>query len=139
MPNLEPIEEGDLNLNKKFGVVAENKREDSAAQKIEKEMPQEVSVAEKDAAYNKILSKVQTTQPSTNDDVKNDAQKVSEKDDAESQVQHLVDLALQKGVEHSVKVARHFEDNYILDQFHDKLLSDELHDALLKKGLIKEL
>jgi hypothetical protein len=40
---------------------------------------------------------------------------------------------------HAVKVARHLEDDYVLDTFHDKLLADELHDALLKKGLIEEI
>ena len=59
--------------------------------------------------------------------------------DAETQIQHLVDLAQQKGIMHAVKVARHMEDNYILDTFHDKMLADELHDALIKKGMIKEM
>jgi hypothetical protein len=149
--NLEPIEESDLDLGKKFGAAGAEKSETPTVpsaqnveaptvQKVEKEIPQEVSSAEKDAAYNKILSKVQTTtQPVSNDDVKNDAQKVSEKTDADSQIQHLVDLATQKGVPYSVKVTRHLEDNYTLDQFHDKLMADELHNALLQKGLIKEM
>jgi hypothetical protein len=49
-----------------------------------------------------------------------------------------VDIALEKGVIHAVNVAKHLEDNYVLDMFHDKLLSDELHEALMKKGLIEE-
>jgi hypothetical protein len=139
-PNLEPIEENDLNLEKKFGVAGDQQKENSVVEKVEKEIPQEIVSAEKDATYNKILSKVQTVHPVPNDDdVKKDAQKVSEKTDSESQIQHLVDLAQQKGVVHAVKVARHFEDNYVLDQFHDKLMADELHSALLQKGLIKDM
>lgn len=140
MSNLEPIEASDLNLEGKFKGGSEAKKEAAPIQNVEKEIPQEVSSAEKNSAYNKILSKIKTTQPSLNpSDVKSDAQDVFGKTDAESQIQHLVDLAETKGVEHAVKVARHLEDNYILDKFHDQLLSDELHNALLKKGLIQEL
>ena len=46
---------------------------------------------------------------------------------------------MQKGVVHAVKVARHLEDNYALDEFHDRMLADELHEALIKKGLIEEV
>ena len=44
-----------------------------------------------------------------------------------------------QGVIHAVKVARHLDDNYAMDEFHDRLMAEELHDALVKKGLIKEL
>ena len=40
---------------------------------------------------------------------------------------------------HAVKVARHLEDNYVLDEMHSRLLSQELHDALVKKGFLKDL
>lgn len=141
--NLEPIEEKDLDLEGKikhgeagFSAVKEN----IPFQKIEKETPQEISAGEKDDAYNKILSKVQT-QTDEDDDVAvaNDAKTGAQKMDAESQVQHLIDIAQQKGVVHAVRVAQHMEDNYVLDTFHDKMLAEELHDALVKKGMIKEI
>ncbi len=140
--SLEPIEEKDLDLESKFGKVEPGKPFEikEALPVPEKEPVQEVVSAEKDSAYNKILSKVksqQTFQPS-DDDVKGDAQKTIEKQDAESQIQHLVDIAFNKGVIHAVKVAKHLEDNYVLDMFHDKLLSNELHEALMKKGLIDD-
>lgn len=150
-PYLEPIDESDLDTKQQFTGSAEaskkaaetgvSKEEQSeASAKIEKENPREVAKAEKDSSYNKILSKVKT-QPqaqSSDDDVKTDAKKASEKTDLDSRVVSLVDLAMNKGVVHAVKVAQHLEDNYVLDMFHDKLMADELHDALLKKGLIKE-
>ena len=107
----------------------------------EKEQTSEVSSAEKDDAYAKILSKVQDQGEDENggSDVKTDAKTTSGKMDAESQVQNLVDIAMNKGVIHSVKVAKHLEDNYVLDMFHDKLLADELHNALTEKGLIKNI
>ena len=73
------------------------------------------------------------------EEVASDAEAGAQKSDAESQVQHLVDIAQQKGVMHAVRVARHMEDNYVLDAFHDSMLADELHDALMKKGMIKEI
>ena len=141
--NLEPIEEKDLDLESKlkYGETGFSAtKEDIPSQKIEKETPQEISAGEKDDAYNKILSNVQTQTDENNDAaVANDAKTGAQKMDAESQVQHLIDIAQQKGVVHAVKVARHMEDNYVLDTFHDKMLADELHDSLVKKGMIKEI
>jgi hypothetical protein len=139
MNNLEPITEEDLNLESKFGKIEPGKpfEEKESLPKLEKEPAEEIISAEKEDAYSKILSKVQSQSvPVNGEEVKNDAQKTFEKQDAQSQLQHLVDIASSKGVLHAVNVARHMEDNYILDMFHDKLLSDELHDALMEKGLI---
>jgi len=140
--NLEPIEESDLDLERKLkqGGLENPQLPEQPAAAVEKEQPQEISAAEKDSAYGTILSKVQS-QPADDQaqDVATDAQAVFQKTDSQSQVQHLVDLAMQKGVPHAVNVARHMEDYYVLDTFHDKLLADELHDALVAKGLITEL
>jgi hypothetical protein len=140
---LEPIEEKDLDTAAKFGVKAEAGSVEHPKDSVEagKEKATEVISAEKDQAYQNILSKVQTQAPTVDPsaNVANDAKEASEKMDAESQIKHLVELASQKGVVHAVKVARHLESNYILDSFHDKLLSEELHKALLEKGLIQEL
>ena len=142
--NLEPIEEKDLDMEGKIkhgesGFVQVN--ENVQFHKVEKEIPQEISAGEKDNAYNKILTKVQAQTDNKTDDiaVADDAKVGAQKADAETQIQHLVDVAQQKGVIHAVKVARHMEDNYILDTFHDRLLADELHDALVAKGMIKEI
>lgn len=141
--NLEPIEERDLDLEGKLrrpdmGISAEQEKNPYY---VETETPQEISAAEKDDSYVKILSKVQTEQAEDVDYgmVASDAQDAHTKMDAETQVQHLVDLASQKGVIHAVKVAKHMQDNYVLDTFHDRMLGEELHDALVKKGLIKEI
>jgi hypothetical protein len=140
---IEPIEEKDLDLEAKFKGKAEIPLEGnlSEAVKVEKEPASELTPTEKDSAYNKILAKVQQSSQMTVDPgaVASDAASVYQKSDSEGQIQNLVDLAMAKGVVHSVKVAQHLEDNYVLDMFHDKLLSDELHGALLKKGLIKEI
>ena len=140
--NLEPIEDSDLDMESKMkkGFTKENHQEIAPVSDVEREKPQEVSAGEKDNAYNKILSKVQTQtdDKTSQEEVVRDAQMGAQKMDAETQIQHLIDLAQQKGVVHAVKVARHMEDNFILDTFHDRMLVDELHDALVKKGMIKE-
>lgn len=148
---LEPIDEKDLDLGSKFGNSETEKNMEKgilveSAPKISKESfetekPKEIISAEKDNVYNKILSKVKNSggKDADEEEIKGDAKEVSEKQDAESQIQHLVDVAQTKGVIHAVKVAQHLEDNYILDMFHDKLLSEEFHNALLSKGLIEEI
>jgi hypothetical protein len=141
--NLEPIEESDLDLESKLkrGGVDSSREESAPFAEIEKEIPQEISAAEKDDSYGKILAQVQTQSTDEIDQtiVAADAQEGAAKIDAESQVQHLVDIASQKGVVHAVKVAQHMQDNYVLDTFHDKMLGEELHSALLAKGMIKEI
>jgi len=144
-PNLEPIEESDMNLKDKFlgGAKIEKTQESQPEKKVEdlnfpERIERKEGVMEKDETYNKILSKVAAQDPSVQDDVVKDAQAASQEIDADGKINKLVGLAEAKGVVHAVSVAKHMEDNYILDEFHDRL-ADELHDALVKRGLIKEI
>lgn len=144
--NFEPIEESDLDLEGKLkkSDVESGVQENVAMPfaNVEQELPREISAAEKDNTYGKILSKVQTQSDDQNIDssaIVFDAQVGAAKTDAESQIVHLIEIAGQKGVVHAVKVAQHMQDNYILDTFHDRMLADELHDALVAKGMIKEI
>jgi hypothetical protein len=155
---LEPLEESDLNLKDKFSNVGNLKKEKTPELKSEPEMEtkninidpikpevekkeREEGAMEKEDAYAKILSKTASVAPVLHSDenVKKDAEEANLGTDAESKLKNLVVLAETKGLPHAVKVARHMEDNYTLDEFHDRLLSEELHSALLKKGLIKEV
>ena len=139
---LEPIEEKDLNLEAKFKLPDKNETAmESGGFAVEKEMPKEVAGAEKETAYQDVLTKIKTSDA---DDAANhlavakDAAHLNTVD-PETHVQHLVEIALQKGAVHAVKVARHMDDNYILDLFHDRLLSDQLHETLIQKGIVKEI
>lgn len=141
--NLEPIEEKDLNLGGKFRENGLAKKEISGNEG--EKAPSLVferkdGAAEKDESYSKILSKIKSQAPAADEaSIRGDAQSVSEEDNAEAKINSLVNLALQKGIPHAVKVARHLEDNYTLDEMHDRLLADELHDALVAKGMLKEI
>lgn len=99
------------------------------------EKPAEVK-SENEALYQKILSSVSTA-PTHDDDIKDDAQKVSLQLDADSKVSQLTDLALNKGVVHAIKVAKHLNDFYVLDRMHDDL-ANRLYESLKQKGLIEE-
>lgn len=137
---LEPIDERDLNLENKFKFPGkETGSQEKDVFRVEKETPREIVGAEKDNAYQDVLAKIKTDDGTQVDPiaVANDAAHLNTVD-PQTHVQHLVEIALQKGMVHAVKVARHMDDNYILDMFHDRLLSDQLHEALLKKGVIKE-
>ena len=128
-----------VSLEKRFGV--EDKDVFASEKKVEKaqETSFEKSASESDSSYQNILSKVKSQKTNSDDDtVIQDASVLHQQTDRESQIKHLIDLAMTKGVRHAVTVARKAEDYYVLDQLHDRLLSDELHDALAEKGLIEK-
>ncbi|MDO9230991.1 MAG: hypothetical protein Q7U36_00730 [bacterium] len=142
--NLEPIEEGDLNLKEKF--TGGGKVESVLAKKSEETFPtpekieRKEGMMEKESAYSKILSKLPAqSQKVQTDDVAVDAVSANTGIDAESKIDNLIKIAENKGIPHAVKVARHMEDNYVLDEFHDRMLGEELHNALVAKGMIKEI
>jgi len=58
--------------------------------------------------------------------------------DVERQVKVLVTIAFEKGITHSISVARKLNDAYLLDELHDKLRR-ELYEELIKKGKLKEI
>ncbi|MCK5465958.1 hypothetical protein KAI56_00460 [Candidatus Parcubacteria bacterium] len=84
----------------------------------------------------------QTTTAITTDDektkeIKNDAKEIKNLDTAR-QVKVLVVLAFEKGIGHSIKVARNLNDAYLLDELHDRLVG-ELRSELVEKGKLKEI
>ena len=96
--NLEPIEEGDLNLKEKF--TGGGKVESILAKKSEETIPtperieRKEGVVEKEAAYAKILSKVPATnQNAHKDDVAVDAASANDGIDAESKIENLIKIA----------------------------------------------
>ena len=58
--------------------------------------------------------------------------------DTARQVEVLSALAFEKGINHSVSIARNLNDAYLLDELHDRLVG-ELHEELVKKGKLKEI
>lgn len=105
---------------------------------------QEEKVGEKIETARKTI---QTQKPAAATSVATDAQTVSGIAEYEKKVEKLIELALQKGPEHAIRVAKHLDkgksvseaDNYTLDEVHDRMIEDELRKQLIVKGLLKEL
>ncbi len=147
MSVLEPIQKEDLDLKDKFLGKTENPKESSLGENVQKESGeikyapeknQEIASEKKEETYSKILSQVTSYKPADTENLVEDARMVNAEKEAEAKIVKLVGLAKEKGVIYAVKVARHVEDNYTLDEFHDRL-AYEFHAALIKEGLIKEI
>ena len=59
--------------------------------------------------------------------------------DIEQQIEKIVQLAVQKDPYVAIKVAKHLDENYILDQVHDKLREDEVRKILIDKKLLENI
>ncbi|MFA5871650.1 MAG: hypothetical protein WC858_02905 [Parcubacteria group bacterium] len=157
----EPIEKEDLDLKKKMtgvggGFIAPEAKEpqeqeketfaESESKETEGVSPegefkveaQEEKVSEKIETARKTLN---TQKPAAVTSVTDDAKAVSQIDEYEKKLDKLVELALQRGPEHAIKVAEHLDanDNYTLDELHDRMIADDLRSQLVSKGLLKEL
>jgi hypothetical protein len=165
----EPIEKEDIDVEKKFreagaeGLASANSKKQEkapapenagdAATESAKEKPADVETSV-DKPEEKISEKMETARrtlqarkPAAQASVSDDAGTISQITEYERKVDKLVELALQKGPEHAIKVAQHMDkeknlgeaDNYTLDAIHDRLLEEELRNQLIQKGLLKEL
>ncbi len=124
-----------IDLEQRFG-GAQRAAQEATPQAPEKEPVSEVASAEKPATYDKVLSTVQQqSAPADDARITQDARDLQAMDH-ESQIVHLIDIALTEGVERAVRIAQKADDYYVLDQLHDRLLTDELHDALVTRGLV---
>lgn len=133
---LEPIEE-EVNRRDAFhpnGPSSESSHENIPTPDSRREHSEAKN--ESEALYQKILA-TSAPAPVADDErvVTNDAKHISLETDTQSRVRQLVDLAMTKGVPHAVKVARHLNDFYVLDQVHDEL-ANTFYEALLEKNLI---
>lgn len=67
------------------------------------------------------------------------AKDIYEIKDIEQQIEKLVQLAVEKSPFIAIKVARHLDENYVLDQVHDKLVEDKTRKILIEKGLLESI
>lgn len=114
---------------------------------VETEAGGEVKIEEVSEKIETARKTIQIQKPVAAASVAGDAQVVSQISEYEKKVEKLVEMALQKGPEHAIRVARHLDknksifeaDNYTLDEVHDRMLEEELRKQLIRKGLLKEL
>jgi hypothetical protein len=113
---------------------------------IENEIGAETKPEKVSEKIETVRKSIQTQKPAAGTSVSDDAGTVSQITEYEKKVEKLVELALQKGPEHAIKVARHMDkgkpavqaDNYTLDEIHDRLMEDGLRAQLIQKGLLRE-
>lgn len=157
----EPIQQKDLDLGKKLhnvNVESEKAVSSDIEQKEAVPMPeksgetmsetvaetQEEKISEKFEMARKTIG-TQPAAPTVN--IASDAQSVSQIQEFEKKVEKLIEIAIEKGPEHAIRVAQHLDkgkdpsqaDNYTLDEIHDRLMEEELRRQLVEKGLLKEL
>lgn len=164
----EPIEKEDTDVKKKFlGNLSEMEKKVSPEKTGGKEV-KEIDLGESKKAEGafegketgaethemKISEKMETArrtigsqQPPKAVNVSDDAKVVAQITDFEKKIDKLIELALEKGPTHAIKIAQHLDkekggvetDNYTLDEIHDRLMEDELRKKLIEKKLLKEL
>ncbi len=141
---LEGSELGGIESVSELGVDKDKeglKKEDSLEKISSSENDQEKKKEVMEAIQQKGGSGNDDDDDSSDDDyreIKNHAKDIAETKDIEQQIDKLVKLAIQKDPYTAIKVARHLDENYVLDQVHDKLVEDETRKALIEKGLLKE-
>jgi len=159
----EPIKKEDLDIEKKFqkgsGTLEAANEKGETEKKETMEIPkpavpevEKIPSLEKElfpeAAPEQISEKIETarktiqtqkTEPVAS--IQGDAQMVGAINEHEKRVEKLVELALQKGPVHAVKVAQHLDanDDFSLDELHDRMITEDLRTQLIQKGLLKEL
>lgn len=52
------------------------------------------------------------------------------------QLQFLINLAFEKGLNRAIKIAKDLNDAYVLDEFHD-LVVDKLYSELKRRGRVE--
>ena len=135
-PNLQEIEKLEKELAEKkaaFGVEGEKDGIETKELEITKENLQEKSPTQPATSQ----SQIQQDDDSSDDKNKTTTTELKNLDTA-GQVNKLTTLAFEKGLEHSIKIARSLDDAYLLDELHDKLIG-ELHEELIKKGKLKKI
>lgn len=58
--------------------------------------------------------------------------------DKKSQLEFLVKLSFEKGLDEAVKLARALDNSYLIDEFHDQLV-DQFYKQLVKTGKLENL
>ncbi len=102
---------------------------------LEQEKPQLESIKEK---ISKQAPKKGTKKQAINEvDVKKRAQEIYDFQDADQQVEKLVQLAVQQDPFSAIKIAQHLDENYVLDKLHDELLEEKIQKILKEKGILK--
>jgi hypothetical protein len=129
--NKELVENLDRKITKEENInkLVSREKKEEILQNLEKELKEEgISTDDDDDDGDEDSSNIQKH-----------AQGVLKINDPQRQIERLVQLAVNRNPGFAIKVAKHLDDNYILDQVHDRLVEDKVRDELIKKGLLEEI
>lgn len=118
--------------------------------KRNQKMVHESEITAVERAQEQILQSAPVTTTVKEEDSKESAEKQKEHvkfhardiasfENPEDQIAKIVELASSKDPYFAIKVARHIDNNYILDRVHDGLTESQVREALIKKGLLEEI
>ncbi len=136
--NLAEINEADLNNSAESFSADINSpgAENDTKQELYKKEEQKVEQAI-ERTGEKLKQGVPTAQT---DDDKGEEVQVQAKEiaklDANDQVSHLVQIAETKNPYLALRIAKHLNDNYVLDELHSDLTEDKMRELFISKGLL---
>ena len=131
MTPLEEIAELEKKITEKKKVIVEKEAPKEVKEKLEEIRQIELEKIE-GLEKEQPSGKVPPISPPISDDLKK-----IKKLDKDNQIKTLIKLTFEKNLAYAVKVARNFDNPYILDEFHDTLI-DEYYKELVKKRKLKE-
>ena len=90
-------------------------------------------------AQQKIKQKTATSSSDdeSREEIKKQTQEIMNIQDADQQVEKIIELATRKGPYFAIKIAQKLDDNLVLDEVHDELVEDKVRKVLINKGLFK--
>ena len=69
------------------------------------------------------------------EDIQTQAKEIA-KLDADDQVNHLIKIAERKNPYLALRIAKHLNDNYVLDELHSDLTEDRMRELFINKGFL---
>ena len=69
--------------------------------------------------------------------IANHLQEIASLESAEDQIHRIIEIAQTKGPQEALKIARHLQNNFVLDESYGGMLEDTVHQKLVEQGLIK--
>jgi len=95
----------------------------------EKEIGRDVKPAEKP----EFFEEKETVEPDVQKEIPEEIKEIKSFDQ-KNQIKKLCELALQKGPDYAIKMARSLNNAYVLDEFHKTLTTDGFREQLMQKG-----
>ncbi|MEA1926020.1 MAG: hypothetical protein U9M90_02100 [Patescibacteria group bacterium] len=71
------------------------------------------------------------------EEIREQTQEIMSIQDADQQIEKIIELATRKDPYFAIKIAQKLDDNFILDEVHDELIEDKVRKVLVSKGLLK--